>query len=223
MNRHRAPDRLRMIFRNRYTLRIMRWHRRPRMLAGSPKSWTGEGLDDRGGDLGFRRGADDFAVRGVCAVRDASAACPPTSSAAPTPPIIWKTPGRNSSAPKSTSRPSTNCSRKNRRRSARKCAARTCCRCCQGDLRPEMVEALKRVKARVQDRLHHQQSAGQCDRQHHRPLALCRRGDGAVRPRHRIRQDRPAQARSAHLPDDDRGAERRSGANASISTISASI
>ena len=75
-----------------------------------------------------------------------------------------------------------------------------------GDLRPEMVEALKRIKAQVQDRLHHQQPARQRDRQRQRPLALCRRGDGAVRPCHRIRQDRPAQARPAHLPDDGRGA-----------------
>ena len=65
-----------------------------------------------------------------------------------------------------------------------------------GDLRPEMVEALKRIKAQIQDRLHHQQSARQRDRQRQRPLALRRRGDGAVRSRHRVRQDRIAQARS---------------------------
>ena len=34
-----------------------------------------------------------------------------------------------------------------------------------GDLRPDMVEALKRVQGAVQDRLHHQQSARQRDRQ----------------------------------------------------------
>ena len=36
----------------------------------------------------------------------------------------------------------------------------------QGDLRPEMVEALRRIKAQLQDRLHHQQPAGQRDGQH---------------------------------------------------------
>ena len=40
----------------------------------------------------------------------------------------WKMPGRNSSAPKWTSRRSTRCSRRNRGCSARRCAAATCCR-----------------------------------------------------------------------------------------------
>ena len=56
-----------------------------------------------------------------------------------------------------------------------------------GDLRPEMVEALQAHQGHIQDRLHHQQFAGQRDRQRQRPYALCRRGDGAVRPRHRVR------------------------------------
>ena len=66
-----------------------------------------------------------------------------------------------------------------------------------GDLRPEMVEALTRVKARVQDRLHHQQSARQCDRQPQRPLALRRGSDGAVRPHHR---DPPRSACASPIP-----------------------
>ena len=106
-----------------------------------------EGSNDRGGDLGFRRGADHLAVRGVCAVRDASAAFPPTSSAAPMPPIIWKTPGRNSSAPRSISRPSINCSRQNRARSARRSAARTCCRCCRAICGPRWSRRSSAIKA----------------------------------------------------------------------------
>ena len=41
-----------------------------------------------------------------------------------------------------------NCSRRNRRHSARRFEARMSCHLLSGDLRPEMVEALKRVKAK---------------------------------------------------------------------------
>jgi hypothetical protein len=46
-------------------------------------------------------------------------------------PITWKMPGPNSSAPRSISKPSTNCSRSNRWHWAQRFAARTCCRCCR--------------------------------------------------------------------------------------------
>jgi len=55
-----------------------------------------------------------------------------------------------------------------------------------GDLRPEMVEALRRVGTSPQDRVHHQQPSGQCHRKQGRRIALYRGGDGAVRSRHRV-------------------------------------
>ncbi len=192
------------------------------MLAARQRFLEQAGRNDRGGDLGFWRRVDDLAVRGVCAVRDASAACPPTSSAAPMPPTIWRTPGRSSSAPRSISKPSTSLFAAESRALGAEVRGKDVLPLLSGDLRPEMVEALKRIKAKFQDRLHHQQFARQCDRLGQRPHALCRRGDGAVRPRDRIRQDRPAQARPAHLQDDGGDARRRSEASASISTTSAS-
>ena len=113
------------------------WFQRQFRVSRSPTHLFQAGNDDRGSDLGFRRGADHLAVRGVYAVSRPSAGCPPTSSGAPTPPIIWKTPGRSSSAPRSISKPSTSCSRPNRWRWAPRFAARTCCRCCRATCGPK--------------------------------------------------------------------------------------
>ena len=60
----------------------------------------------------------------------------------------------------------------------------------------------------VQDRMHHQQPARQCDRQRRRPVALHRGGDGAVQSRDQVGQDRSPQARPADLSNDGRGTER---------------
>ena len=72
-----------------------------------------------------------------------------------------------------------------------------------GDLRPAMVEALAR-EGRLQDRLHHQQSARQPDRQPDRPLAHV--AEVMVLFDHVIESAKIGlrKARPAHLHDDDR-------------------
>ena len=77
----------------------------------------------------------------------------------------------------------------------------------QGDLRPEMVEALKRIKAQFKTGCITNNLPANAMGIDQRPNALYRRSHGAVRSCHRVRQDRPAQARSAHLPDDGGSAE----------------
>ena len=56
-----------------------------------------------------------------------------------------------------------------------------------GDLRPEMVEALKRVKAQFKIGCITNNLPANAHRQPQRPFALGRRSDGAVRSRHRNR------------------------------------
>ncbi len=51
-----------------------------------------------------------------------------------------------------------------------------------GDFRPEMIEALRRIKTQIQNRMHHQQHAVRCVRRDRlRPLDLFARDHGTVR------------------------------------------
>ena len=70
-----------------------------------------------------------------------------------------------------------------------------------GDFRPEMIEALRRIRAaRIQDRLHHQQCAVDAGgRRRHAGQSLQDRDHGAVRSSDRKLQGGPAQARSENL------------------------
>ena len=60
-----------------------------------------------------------------------------------------------------------------------------------GDLRPEMVEALERVKAKFKTGCITNNLPANAIGSLRRPVALHRGSDGTVRPRNRIGQDRP--------------------------------
>ena len=130
----------------------------------------------------------------------ASAACRPTSSAGSTRPTMRITPGPSSSVP----------SRHRRLRPVfaaevatlgHEVRGKDVLPLLSGDLRPEMIEALRRMKARSRPAAS-PTTAGHGPAPEIGGSRSIAEIDGTVRRRDRERQDRPAQTRSAHLPDD---------------------
>ena len=123
------------------------WFPAHSMLAARKPNLEPAGQNDRGGDLGFRRRVDDLAVRGVYPLRDASAACPPTSSAAPTPPTTENAWAKFERAEVDIEAFDDLFAAESRALGA-EVRGKDVLPLLSGDLRPEMVEALKRVKAK---------------------------------------------------------------------------
>ena len=137
----------------------------------------------------------------------ARVACRKISSARSTAPIIWRMPGRGSSVPSSISTDSMWLCRRKPRALGHDVPGQDIIALLAGDFRPDMIEALRRIKTAAQDGLHHQQRAVDADRSSRRPLALCARNHGAVRSRDRIVEGRDPQTQSPHLRNDVRDAE----------------
>ena len=119
---------------------------------------------------------------------------------------------------------STPCSPTNQRRSATGSRAPTCCRCWRGDVRPEMVAMLDRVKAAGYRTacLTNNVVGGDGRDRGRRACGADRRDHGSLRRDRREQQGRRAQTRAALLRDRLRVAGRGTRGSASSSTTSAS-
>ena len=114
-----------------------------------------------------------------------SAACRPTSSAASTPPIICENAWAKFERAEIDLDTFDGCSPRNRRRSAHEVRGEDVLPLLSGEVRPEMVEALRICKSKFKTGCITNNVPANAIGCGHAAARCTRRSDGAVRPRHR--------------------------------------